>query len=84
MKTEYLVIDQSGKRQVVEQICEVFPNIGITIFAQAFIVEAVHLCNLTRFVVATKNSDSGRISDLERDEEGDGLDGIIASINVVT
>ena len=33
VEAEYLIIDESGKRQVVEEIGEVFPYIGIPIFA---------------------------------------------------
>jgi hypothetical protein len=35
-------------------------------------------------MVAAKDGDAGRVTDFERDEESDGFDRIIASVNVVT
>lgn len=67
VKTEDLVVDQSGKREVVEKICEVFPNVGIAILSKALIIEAVHLSDLTGLVVATKDRDALGVSDLESD-----------------
>ena len=52
METEDLIIDQGGERQVVEQICEVFPDVGVAVFSETFVVEAVDLSDLARFVVA--------------------------------
>jgi hypothetical protein len=83
VKAEDLVVDEGGQGKVVEEICEVFPDIGVSVLAQALVVEAVDLCDLSRFVIATKNGDAGRISDLQSNEQCDSLDRIIASIDVV-
>ena len=37
----YLVLDQSCERQVVKEIREVLPYIGIAVLSQALIVEAI-------------------------------------------
>lgn len=47
VKAEDLIVDESGEGKVVEQICEVFPNIGVAIFTQTFVVEAIDLCDLS-------------------------------------
>lgn len=47
VKTEDLVIDKGGKGEVVEKIGEVLPDICISIFSKALVVEAVDLCDLT-------------------------------------
>ena len=47
VQTEDLVVDQSGEREVVEEVGEVFPDIRIAVFAQALVVEAVNLGNLS-------------------------------------
>ena len=39
--------------EVVEQVGEVFPHVGISIFPEALIVESIHLCDLSRFVIAS-------------------------------
>ena len=74
METEDLVVDQSSKREVVEQICEVFPDIGVAVFAQALIVEAVHLGNLTRLVVSTEDRNTLGIPNLQRHKKSHSLD----------
>lgn len=47
MDAEYLIVDESCKREVVEDICTVFPDVKRTIFSQALIVEAVDLSDLS-------------------------------------
>jgi hypothetical protein len=41
MEAEDLVLDDSGKGQVVEQLSELFPHVGVAVLPQAFVVEAV-------------------------------------------
>ena len=84
VKTENLIVDESCEREVVEEIGEVLPYVGIAILSETFIVEAVHLSNLTRLVVTTEDGDALRISDLESNEQRDCFDGVIASIDVVS
>ena len=43
VEAEDLPVHQSRQRQVVEQIREVLPHVGIAILPQALVVEAVHL-----------------------------------------
>ena len=74
VQTEYLVIDQRRQRQIVEEIGEKLPYIGIAILAEAFIVETVYLGNLARFVIASKNGDSLRISNFEGNKKCDRFD----------
>ena len=84
VQAEDLVVDQGGEGEVVEEICEVFPDIGIAVFSQAFVVESVDLGDLSRFVVTAKDGDSRRIADLQGDEECHGLDGVVATIYVIS
>lgn len=58
VRRPHLVIDKCSEGQIVKQICEVLPNIGISIFPQAFVVKAVHLCDLSALVVPSENCDS--------------------------
>ena len=84
VQAEDLIIDEGGKGKEVEQIGKGFPDIGIAILAQALVVEAVDLCDLARFMVAAEDGDALGVADFESDEEGDGLDGVVASVDVVT
>ncbi len=38
-----LPVNQGGQRQVVEQVGEILPDVGVAVFAQAFVVESVNL-----------------------------------------
>ena len=83
VKAEDLVVDEGSEWEVIEEISEEFPDVGIAILAQALIVEAIDLCDLSRFVVAAEDGDSGGISDLKSYKKGDGLDGVVASVDIV-
>lgn len=83
METEDLVIDKGGEGKVVEKVCEVLPYVGIAILSEALVVEAVDLSDLAGFVVTTEDCDSLRVSDLEGNEEGNGFDRVVTSINIV-
>lgn len=84
VETEDLVVDEGGQREVVEEVGEVLPDVGVAVLSEALVVEAVDLGDLAGLVVATEDGDAGGVSDLEGDEEGDGLDGVIATIDIVT
>jgi len=83
VKTEDLVVNEGSEREIIEEVCEVLPYIGIAVFSKALIVEAIDLSDLAGLVVSTENCDSLRVSDLKGNEEGDGLDRVITSINIV-
>lgn len=84
METEDLVVDQGRQGKVIEEVCEVLPDVRVAILSQAFIVKAIDLGDLTRLVVATEDGDALWVSDLEGDKESDSLDGKVTSINIVT
>ena len=54
----HLSIYQGCERQVVKEICEVLPDIGVAILPETFVVEAIHLCDLSRLMVPTQDGDS--------------------------
>jgi hypothetical protein len=83
VEAEDLVVDEGGEGEVVEEIGEVLPYIGVAIFAETLIIEPVDLCDLAGFVVATEDGDTLRISNFEGYEKSDSLNGIVASINII-
>ena len=83
MQAENLILHHRCQWEVVEQVCEVLPDVGVAVLAQALVIEAIHLSDLTTLVISTKDSDALLEAHLEANEEGDGLDGVVATINVV-
>ena len=53
MQTEYLIVNQSGQGKIVEEVCEEFPHVRIAVLSEAFVIEAVDLCDLARLVVTS-------------------------------
>ena len=80
VQAEHLAVHQRSQREVVEQICEVSPDLnlnnglsllklfylGVAVFSQAFVVEAVHLGDLPTLVVSAQNGHSVRVSHLKQ------------------
>jgi len=84
VETEDLVLNHGCQWQEIEQICVVLPNIGISIFPQTLIVKTIHLCNLSRFMISAQNSDSILEPDFQANQEGNGLNRVVPSINVIS
>ena len=84
MKTEDLVLNKSGKGEVVEEVGEIFPNVGIAVFSQAFIVKSVDLCDLARFVVSSQNGDTLGVTNLKANKESNRLNRVVTTVHVVT
>lgn len=79
----YLLLDQRSQWQVIKQICESLPDVGVAILAQALIIEAIDLCDLARLVVATENGDTILVADLECHQQGHSLDRVVATVHIV-
>jgi len=84
VQAENLIVDEGSKGEVVEEIGEILPHVSVAIFPEALVIKAIDLGDLAGLVVATEDGDALRISDLEGDEESHSLDGIVASVDVVT
>ena len=48
VEAEDLVLDDSGEWEVIEELCELLPYVGVTVLSQAFIIESVPISK-TRF-----------------------------------
>lgn len=63
----YLIFDEGGQGEEVEEVGEVAPDIGIPVLAKTLVVEAVHLCDLAGFVIAAKDGDAIAVPEFEGD-----------------
>ena len=79
-----MVFDESGEWKVVEKVSEVSPNVRIAVFSQTFVVESIHLCDLSGFVVSSQDGDAISISQFEGNEEGHSFYRVVAAVDVVT
>lgn len=64
MNTKDFVVNDNGERQEIKQVSKVLPNVGCSIILQTLVIEAVHLSNLTGFVISTQDVNSARIANL--------------------
>mmetsp|Transcript_3207 Transcript_3207/g.13915 ORF Transcript_3207/g.13915 Transcript_3207/m.13915 type:complete len:312 (+) Transcript_3207:1674-2609(+) len=83
VRAEDLVLDSRRQGQVVEHVGDVLPHVRVAVLAQALVVEAVHLRDLPRLVVAADDGDAIGVANLERHHQRDRLDRVITSVYVV-
>ena len=53
----HLLLDERRERQIVEEVSEILPHVGIAVLAQALVVETVHL--LLEFAAAMADRNDG-------------------------
>ena len=63
-KVLHLAIHQRGEGQVVEEVCEVFPDVGVPILPQTLVIEPVNLGDLSALVVSSDQCDPVWVSHL--------------------
>mmetsp|Transcript_18871 Transcript_18871/g.52453 ORF Transcript_18871/g.52453 Transcript_18871/m.52453 type:complete len:274 (+) Transcript_18871:788-1609(+) len=78
-----LLIDEGGKAEAIEALYAVSPHARVAVLAQAFIVKAVHLRNLSRLVISAEKRDVGRVLELEAEQQAERLHGIVTPIDEV-
>ena len=76
-------VDDGGQREGVEALDAVSPRAGVAVLAQAFVVEAVHLGDLSALVVAPKESDVAGILELQAQEEAESFHRVVSPIHKV-
>lgn len=64
MYTEDTIVNDGRQTQIVKDLTTVSPDIGRSKLLEALVVESIDLCNLSRFVVATNESNPVWVSDL--------------------
>ena len=84
VQAEDVLLDDGGQGQVVEQAGELLPNFGVTILTEALIVESIDLGDLLGLVVSTKDSDTVGITNLHANQQTNGLNRVVATVNVVS
>lgn len=79
---EDLLVDNGSDRQAVEAIRKSLPQLDV-VPSLAFIVEAVDAVDGGALVVAAENEEVLWVLDLVGEEQADGLQGLLATIDIV-
>jgi len=80
---EDAVLDERGEREVVKDVDAVAPHVDGAVLAQALVVEAVDLRDLARLVVAADERDAVGVAHLEREQQQERLDAVVAAVHKV-
>ena len=65
VQTKDTIVNQRGEGEIIEEVRKEFPHIGRPVFADAFVVEAIYLRDLTRFVIAPEDVHTLGVSDFQ-------------------
>mmetsp|Transcript_10748 Transcript_10748/g.29644 ORF Transcript_10748/g.29644 Transcript_10748/m.29644 type:complete len:324 (-) Transcript_10748:259-1230(-) len=77
------IFHQRRNGQVIKQVGKEFPNVGVAVFANALVVKAVDLRDLSTFVIAANQKDAVGVPYFVTDQHGDGFDAVITAIDIV-
>lgn len=83
VRAEDFLIDDTSAGEAVEAVCESLPQLNAET-ALALVIETVDAVNGRTLVVATENEEVFRILDLVGEQDADRLEGLLATVNVVT
>lgn len=83
MHGEDLLVDNGGNGQAVEAIGKSLPELDV-VATLALIVKSVDTVDRGAFVVTAENEEVFGIFDLVRKQQADGLEGLLATVDVVT
>lgn len=77
------VVHESCQRQEVKDFSEKSPHSVVTVLLYTLIVEPVKSVGVRSLVVASQDSDSVFVADLQSDDQGKTFDTVVASVHVV-
>ena len=83
MYAEYFSFDNSSESEVIKDLCTVFPGIGVPVFSENFIIEAIGSWDLPTFVISSQKGNMGWVLEFKAEEELKGFYWIVASINKI-
>lgn len=83
MHGEDLLVDDSGDGKAVEAIRKSLPQLDV-VAALALVVETVDAVDGGALVVSSQDEEVLGVLDLVREQKADGLEGLLASVDVVT
>lgn len=79
----HLAFDQCSEWQIIKQVRQIFPYIGISVFPEALVIKPVDLRDCPAFMVSAQNTNSVFISDFEGYLQTDCFYREVPSVNVI-
>jgi len=80
---ENLLVNNSCNGQAVEAVCECLPQLNV-IPSLALIIEAINSVDGSALMVTTQNEEVLGVLDLVCEQQTDCLEGLLASVDIVT
>jgi hypothetical protein len=80
---ENLLIDDGSNRQAVEAVGEGLPQLDV-VSSLALVIETIDTVDGGALVVTTQNEEVLGVLDLVREEQADGLERLLTTVDVVT
>lgn len=78
-----MIINEGGEGEEIKEVGEESPDVGVSVFAEAFIVEAIDLGDLPGLVIPAKDCYAVSVAQFESNKQRHCLDRVVASIDVV-
>ena len=69
---------------MVEDLCEGFPDIGITVLFKALVIEPIDLGYICPLVVPAQQSNPLRVSHFQRKQQAHHLHALVSSVHVIS
>lgn len=69
MHTQYLIINDSSKREVVKDISTVLPDIKTSILPETLIIEPINLSDLSRLMISPDQKELTFVPDLKDQQQ---------------
>lgn len=73
MEAENLIFNNSCEWKVIEEFCELFPDVCVTVFPQALIIKSVYLGDLSALMIASEDGESILEADLKGNKKSHSL-----------
>jgi len=84
VQAEDVILNHSCEWKVIKKSGEILPDISVSVLSEALIVESINLGNLLALMVSSKDSYSLWESDFKSNHQGDSLNRVESSVNIVT
>ena len=80
----HLAIHQRGEGQVVEQVCEVLPDVGVPVLPQTLVIEPVHLGDLSALVVSSDQINPVWVANLQGQQQQEGFHTVESAVHEIS